>query len=97
MVYRAATPSSRSRGQARANPGHRDLTTTFSRHAKTPKQLGLTFRSMTPMQSNMNNNMNHTDGWMGGWSGGGMWVLTVIGVAVVVLLVVIIINQSKKK
>ena len=42
-------------------------------------------------------NMNHTDGWMGGWSGGGMWILAVIGMAVVVLLVVIIINQSKKK
>jgi uncharacterized membrane protein len=44
------------------------------------------------------NNMNHTDGWMsGGWSGGGMWILTAIGVAVVVLLVVVIMNQSKKK
>ena len=42
------------------------------------------------------NNMNYTDGWMSGWPGGGMWILAVIGMAVVVLLVVIIINQSKK-
>ena len=37
--------------------------------------------------------MNHTDGWMGG----GMWIWTVIGVAVVVLLVVVIGKLSKKK
>ena len=42
------------------------------------------------------NNMNNTGGWMSGWSGGGMWILAVIGVAVVVLLVVVIMNQSKK-
>jgi uncharacterized membrane protein len=40
--------------------------------------------------------MNHTDGWMGGWSGGGMWIWTVIGVAVVVLLVVAISKLSKR-
>jgi uncharacterized membrane protein len=40
--------------------------------------------------------MNQTDGWMGGWAGGGMWLWTVIGVAVVVLLVVVIGKLSKK-
>jgi hypothetical protein len=40
--------------------------------------------------------MNQTDGWMGGWMGGGMWIWTVIGIAVVVLLVVVINNLSKK-
>lgn len=40
--------------------------------------------------------MNHADGGMGGWSGGGMWLWTVIGVAVVVLLVVVIAKMSKK-
>jgi uncharacterized membrane protein len=40
--------------------------------------------------------MNHADGWMGGWAGGGMWIWTVIGVAVVVLLVVAISKLSKK-
>jgi uncharacterized membrane protein len=40
--------------------------------------------------------MNHTDGWMSGWMGGGMWLWTVIGVAVVVLLVVVIGKLSKK-
>ena len=39
--------------------------------------------------------MNQT-GWMGGWAGGGMWVLTVVGVLVVVLLVVAINKLSKK-
>jgi hypothetical protein len=29
--------------------------------------------------------MNQNNGWMGGWAGGGMWLWTVIGVAVVVL------------
>jgi hypothetical protein len=33
---------------------------------------------------------------MGGWAGGGMWIWTVIGVAVVVLLVVVIGKPSKK-
>jgi anti-sigma-K factor RskA len=40
--------------------------------------------------------MNNTNGWMGGWAGGGMWLWTVIGVAVVVLLVVVIAKLSKK-
>ena len=40
--------------------------------------------------------MNHNDGWMGGWAGDGMWLWTVIGVAVVVLLVVVIGKLSKK-
>jgi hypothetical protein len=40
--------------------------------------------------------MNHTGGTMCGWSGGGMWLWTVIGVAVVVLLVVGIGKMSKK-
>jgi uncharacterized membrane protein len=40
--------------------------------------------------------MNQTNGWMGGWTGGGMWLWTVIGVAVVVLLVVVISKLSKK-
>ena len=40
--------------------------------------------------------MNNTNGWMGGWAGGGMWLWTVIGVAVVVLLVVLISKLSKK-
>ena len=51
------------------------------------------------LQSNPNEGgfmMNQTDGWMGGWMGGGMWVWTVIGIAVVVLLVVAINNLSKK-
>jgi hypothetical protein len=36
--------------------------------------------------------MNHTDGW----TGGGMWIWTVIAVAVVVLLVVTITKLAKK-
>jgi hypothetical protein len=36
--------------------------------------------------------MNHTNGWMGG----GMWLWTVIGIAVVVLLIVVIGKLSKK-
>lgn len=40
--------------------------------------------------------MNHSGGWMAGMSGGGMWLWTVIGVAVVVLLVVVIAKMSKK-
>ena len=40
--------------------------------------------------------MNNTNGWMSGCSGGGMWLWTVIGVAVVVLLVVVISKLSKK-
>ena len=40
--------------------------------------------------------MNHSDGWMSGWSGGGMWILAVIGVAIVVLLVLVISKLSKK-
>jgi hypothetical protein len=42
------------------------------------------------------NMMNNTNGWMNGWAGGGMWLWTVIGVAVVVLLVVVIGKLSKK-
>lgn len=42
-------------------------------------------------QHNMEN-MNYTSGWMGG----GMWLWTVIGIAVVVLLVIVVINQKKK-
>jgi hypothetical protein len=33
---------------------------------------------------------NATNGSMNGWMGGGMWLWTVIGLAVVVLLVVVI-------
>ena len=40
--------------------------------------------------------MNQTDGWMGGWAGGGMWVLTVVGVLLIVLLVVAINKLAKK-
>lgn len=40
--------------------------------------------------------MNHAYGWMGGWPGSGMWILTVIGILVVVLLVVAINKLSKK-
>jgi uncharacterized membrane protein len=40
--------------------------------------------------------MNHPDGWMNGWMGGGMWLWTVIGIAVVVLLIVVINKLSKK-
>ena len=40
--------------------------------------------------------MNNTNGWMGDWMGGGMWLWTVIGVAVVVLLAVVISKVSKK-
>jgi uncharacterized membrane protein len=47
-------------------------------------------------QETKNNMMNQTNGWMGGWTGGGMWLWTVIGVAVVVLLVVVISKLSKK-
>jgi hypothetical protein len=36
--------------------------------------------------------MNNTNGWMGG----GMWLWTVIGVAVVILLGVVIGKMSKK-
>jgi len=47
-------------------------------------------------QETKSNMMNQTNGWMGGWAGGGMWIWTVIGVAVVVLLVVVINKLSKK-
>ena len=40
--------------------------------------------------------MNQTNGWMSGLSGGGMWLWTIIGVAVVVLLVVAVGKLSKK-
>lgn len=40
--------------------------------------------------------MNQTDGLMGGWAGGGMWVWTVVDIALVALLVVVIPNLSKK-
>ena len=40
--------------------------------------------------------MNQTDGLMGGWAGGGMWVWTVVGIALVALLVVVITDLSKK-
>jgi len=33
---------------------------------------------------------------MGGWTGGGMWIWTVIGVAVVALLVVAVTKLSKR-
>ena len=33
---------------------------------------------------------------MGGWTGGGMWIWTVIGVAVVALLVVVVTKLSKR-
>jgi anti-sigma-K factor RskA len=40
--------------------------------------------------------MNNANGWMGGWMGGGMWLWTVIGVAVVVLLAVVIGKMARK-
>jgi uncharacterized membrane protein len=40
--------------------------------------------------------MNNSYGWMGAGAGGGMWILTVIGVFVVVLLVVLIKKVSTK-
>ncbi len=40
--------------------------------------------------------MNNTDGWMGGWGGGGIWIMAVIGIAVVVLLIVVIGKMAKK-
>lgn len=42
--------------------------------------------------------MNRTNGWMDGTNGwsGEMWILTVVGVLVVVLLVVLINKVSKK-
>ena len=40
--------------------------------------------------------MNQTNGWMNEWSGGGMWLWTIIGVAVIVLLVVVVGKLSKK-
>jgi anti-sigma-K factor RskA len=40
--------------------------------------------------------MNHLYGWMGKWSGGGMWIPTVISVAIVILLAVVIGKMSKK-
>ena len=40
--------------------------------------------------------INHPDGWMNGWMGGGMWLWTVIGIAVIVLLVAVINKLSKK-
>ena len=39
--------------------------------------------------------MNQAGGWMSGM-GGGIWILTVIGVLVVVLLVIAIAKMSKK-
>jgi len=39
--------------------------------------------------------MNQTGGWMSGM-GGGIWILTLVGVLVVVLLVVAIAKMSKK-
>jgi anti-sigma-K factor RskA len=40
--------------------------------------------------------MNQTNWWMGGWAGGGIWLWTLIGVAVVALLVLVINKRSKK-
>jgi uncharacterized membrane protein len=42
------------------------------------------------------NHMNHADGWMSGWMGGGMWIWTLLAIAVVILLVVVINKPSKK-
>jgi hypothetical protein len=57
------------------------------------QSVGRQQRTTKRKQQNM---MNQTNGWMGGWTGGGMWLWTVIGVAVVVLLVVAIGKLSKK-
>jgi len=40
--------------------------------------------------------MNYNNGWMGGRMGGGMWLWSVIGVAVVVLLVLVISRVARK-
>ena len=40
--------------------------------------------------------MNQSGGWMNAGAGGEMWILTVIGVLVVVLLVVVIAKLFKK-
>ena len=40
--------------------------------------------------------MYQTNGWMDGWAAGGMWIWSVIGLAVVVLLVVVIGKLFKK-
>lgn len=40
--------------------------------------------------------MNQGSGWMNAGAGGEMWILTVIGVLVVVLLVVVIAKLLKK-
>jgi len=40
--------------------------------------------------------MNHTDEWMNGWMDGGMWIWTVLGIAIVVLLAFVIGKLSKK-
>jgi hypothetical protein len=57
------------------------------------QSVGRQQRTTKRRQQNM---MNQTDGWMSGWAGGGMWIWTVIGVAVIVLLVVVIGKLSKK-
>jgi hypothetical protein len=40
--------------------------------------------------------MNYNNGWMGGGMGEGMWLWSVIGVAVVVLLVLVISRVARK-
>ncbi len=40
--------------------------------------------------------MMNQNGWLGGGSGGEMWVLTLIGVLVVILLVVLIAKRSNR-
>jgi len=57
------------------------------------QSVGRQQRTTKRKQQNM---MNQTSGWMSGWAGGGMWIWTVIGVAVIVLLVVVIGKLSKK-
>ncbi len=42
--------------------------------------------------------MNHGSGWMGsgGMAGGGMWIWTVMGVAIIILLILVARGRFKK-
>jgi hypothetical protein len=59
-------------------------------------QLTLAEYGSQPQRNKRNFMMNNTDGWMNGWMGGGMWIWTVLGIAIVVLLAFVIGKLSKK-
>ena len=40
--------------------------------------------------------MNHANEWMSGWAGSGMWVWTIVGLALVALVIVAIVRIAGK-